>query len=103
MANVLIGLWERLSADVPRGRLIGFQGGIHGLMSSPPRYIEISREDLSLSRNQGGFELLGREQEAEMLIATAEGLEAAGRVSLELQLDGYSIIIIIAFIIIYFL
>lgn len=52
VANILVGLWERLSSETPRGKLLGFQGGVKGLMSNPPRYIEITREDLALSRNQ---------------------------------------------------
>lgn len=89
VANVLCGLWEKLTTDSPHGRVFGFMGGVVGLLASPPRYIELTREDLALSRNQGGFDLLGREKEAEMMIATPEGLEAAGRVCVQLQLDGW--------------
>lgn len=90
--NVLVGLWERLCAEFPRGKLFGFVGGVAGLTASPPHYIEITREDLALTRNQGGFDLLGREKESEMVVATAEGLEATCRTCEELKLDGLVLI-----------
>lgn len=86
--NVLVGIWDWLCNEFPRGKLFGFVGGVAGLLSCPPNYIEVTREDLALTRNQGGFDLLGRLKESEMVVATAEGIEATVRTCKELKLDG---------------
>lgn len=86
--NVLVGLWEGLTSHLPRGYLFGFVGGVKGLLEKPIRAIELTREDIDMCRNQGGFEILGRQKEAELLLGTEAGVERVVNVlTEELQLD----------------
>lgn len=104
-SNVLHGLFERLriisnSANSQRNHddgssqdlslwgaatLIGFKG-ITGLLEQD--YIEISKEDLTLYFNQGGFELLGRTKETKARMRQPEGLQQVLNTCQALKLDG---------------
>eukprot|EP00923_Selenidium_pygospionis_P037774 GHVN01066133.1.p1 GENE.GHVN01066133.1~~GHVN01066133.1.p1 ORF type:complete len:1245 (-),score=203.17 GHVN01066133.1:5962-9696(-) len=92
VANIVWGLWERLQLHTPQGKVVGFVGGAQGLLSSPPRTIEVTKDDLELCRNQGGFELLGRDPAYEGIIAKQESLIKIKTACQELNLDGLVLI-----------
>lgn len=83
--NVLWGLHDRMS--LVGGTVLGFFG-IHGLLNQ--RYIEVTEDDLSLYKNLGGMELLGRSLEHSM--AEAENLELCRGACMDLKLDGLVIV-----------
>eukprot|EP00922_Rhytidocystis_sp_ex-Travisia-forbesii_P059945 GHVS01088861.1.p1 GENE.GHVS01088861.1~~GHVS01088861.1.p1 ORF type:complete len:1296 (+),score=269.55 GHVS01088861.1:54-3890(+) len=87
VANVIIGLYERVSMN--GGRLIGFHGA-DGLMES--KSIEITAEDLALTKNQGGFNVLGRTGSVEPLVASTGGLDKIRKTCESLDLDGLVLI-----------
>lgn len=82
--NVVIGIYERLNM-IHGSKLIGFKG-ITGLLEN--NHIEISREDLKLHINQGGFEMLGRTAETKPIIRTAEGMNKVMKTCVDMKLDG---------------
>lgn len=85
-SNVLHGIFERLKVVSPGGGvLIGFKG-ITGLLEG--KYIEITKEDLKLHFNQGGFELLGRTKQTKASMRTEAGLKKVLGTCQELKLDG---------------
>eukprot|EP00922_Rhytidocystis_sp_ex-Travisia-forbesii_P068418 GHVS01101897.1.p1 GENE.GHVS01101897.1~~GHVS01101897.1.p1 ORF type:complete len:1287 (-),score=176.15 GHVS01101897.1:665-4525(-) len=83
VANVLVGLYERLSIN--GGRLIGFYGA-KGLLEN--KWLDITAEDVALTINQGGFNLLGRTPSVESSVATEEGIKIIGNTCETLKLDG---------------
>lgn len=105
-SNVLHGVFERLrlintsrsdcdvtgdkdtgNGGTPWGNasVIGFKG-ITGLLEQD--YIDITREDLALYFNQGGFELLGRTKETKPQMRQPSGLEKVLNTCCTLKLDG---------------
>lgn len=84
-SNVLHGLYERLKIMSYNSILYGFKG-ITGLLEKD--YIEITKDDLKLYFNQGGFEMLGRTKQTKSLMRQEEGLNKVLKTCQDLQLDG---------------
>ena len=56
--NVVTGLFDYIHAMNPNSKVIGFIGGTSGLFEGS--FVELTEEKLSLYRNTGGYDLLGR-------------------------------------------
>eukprot|EP01053_Blabericola_migrator_P005488 Blabericola_migrator_1__5487@NODE_27_length_20109_cov_273_259006_g24_i0_p3_GENE_NODE_27_length_20109_cov_273_259006_g24_i0NODE_27_length_20109_cov_273_259006_g24_i0_p3_ORF_typecomplete_len1196_score265_43PFK/PF00365_20/2_4e79PFK/PF00365_20/6_6e58RSS_P20/PF11757_8/1_1e03RSS_P20/PF11757_8/22RSS_P20/PF11757_8/24_NODE_27_length_20109_cov_273_259006_g24_i046108197 len=85
--NVIQGLYERLSLS--GGKLIGFKG-ITGLLEGD--HILVSKEELSVYVNQGGFEMLGRTPETKTLLRNDDGIAQVEKSCRDLNLDGLVLI-----------
>ncbi|MDE3055863.1 MAG: diphosphate--fructose-6-phosphate 1-phosphotransferase [Verrucomicrobiota bacterium] len=81
--NVLVGMQELL----PEGGLIGFLGGISGLIKANFRVLR--RDEVFSYRNTGGFDLLGS---GRTKIETEAQIAAIAKTCKELVLDGLVII-----------
>jgi len=88
-ANVVLGLVERMNIPLPngtqRGKVFGFKG-IDGLLKE--QFIELEKKDLSMYANQGGFEMLGRTEEAKAIMRTVGGMQKVVATCKKLKLDG---------------
>ena len=85
--NVITGLFDALKTLHRESRLFGFLGGPIGIIQGS--YKELLEEELSLYRNQGGFDIIGS---GRTKIETEEQLEKSIQVILDLHLDGLVII-----------
>jgi pyrophosphate--fructose-6-phosphate 1-phosphotransferase len=85
--NVISGLFDHVTSLNPDSRVIGFVGGTLGFFEG--NYVELTAELVSLYRNQGGYDLLGRTVDK---IYGAAHLTAAKTVCLDLALDGLVLI-----------
>jgi diphosphate--fructose-6-phosphate 1-phosphotransferase len=82
--SLVCGLADALAARAPGSTLLGFVGGVRGLLASPPQVAALDAAALAPFRHQGGMHLLGRsvdrvrsraEQQAALAAATALGLD----------------------------
>jgi pyrophosphate--fructose-6-phosphate 1-phosphotransferase len=85
--NVIAGLFDGLKKIHPGSHLIGFLGGIEGLLKDQKK--ELFKQEIASFRNQGGFDLLGTGRGK---IETEEELGVALKVCRENKLDGLVII-----------
>ncbi len=85
--NVLVGLLDALQEIHPQSRLFGFLNGSEGLLSGQSKHL--LREEITLVRNQGGFELIGSGRKK--IETKAEFVQALRGVQ-ELDLDGLVIV-----------
>jgi pyrophosphate--fructose-6-phosphate 1-phosphotransferase len=85
--NVIIGLYNALTALHPDSRLIGFCDGPGGIIDQKTKNLD--RTFLSQYLNQGGFDMIGS---GRTKIETAEQFEAAKKAVTDLKLDGLVII-----------
>jgi len=83
--NVVAGLFDALSHYHCESRLIGFMGGLKGILINSSR--RLLAEDIDAVRNTGGFQLLGSgrakidsDEEIKQAIATINALELDGLV-----------------------
>lgn len=81
--NVVAGVFDALVALNQSSSLFGFIDGTEGLFSG--NYIEVTKELLSLYRNQGGYDMLGRSKDE---IASVEQVKAAKETCESLKLDA---------------
>jgi diphosphate-dependent phosphofructokinase len=85
--NVIAGLFDALTELHSNSILIGFLNGPAGIIDN--HAIEITREKLSLYRNQGGFDLIGS---GRTKIETEEQFKSAEKNIRALNLDGLVIV-----------
>lgn len=81
--NVVWGVYDAVKKMHPEADVMGFLDGTKGLFAG--KHIIVDEEVLSLFRNQGGFEMLGRTVDQ---IRTPEQLEAAADACTALRLNG---------------
>lgn len=85
--NVLAGLFDALKQIHPDSSLIGFLGGIEGVLSQKQK--RLTQEEIAPFRNQGGFDLIGTGRDK---IETQEQLETALKTCQKNRLDGLVIV-----------
>ena len=86
--NIISGLLEFIQTNCPAGSvLLGFLRGTKGMFAG--QAVKLSKSDLSLFVNQGGFDMLGRSSEQ---IHTDEQLIASLATCQKLSLDGLVLI-----------
>jgi len=85
--NVIGGLFDAMRILNVESRLVGFLGGLAGLLKN--KAIEITEDVLQSYRNQGGFDLIGS---GRTKVETVEQFQDALQTSQVLNLDGLVII-----------
>lgn len=86
-SNVVAGIYDALTSTHPKSELIGFLGGPSGILEESFRIL--SKGEIDLARNLGGFDLLGT---GRTKIDTPEQFEKAKDVIQKINLDGLVII-----------
>jgi len=85
--NVIAALLDGLKTIHPKSRLLGFLGGVEGLLQGS--YKELQEKEVGFFRNQGGFDLLGTGRGK---IETEEHLNKALKACQQQDLDGLVVI-----------